>query len=255
MPASDWTAAPTGLRQNARMSDTSDHDGAAPTDTPAEPPQASALTRSRPKRHRSRIAVVVGLLIVAGAAVWWRQTASSDPKLRFTLFNRVNRVENDVTGDTQEGITQKRNLTGTQVDIAFVPNQRIFVYLGLRNEGGQTVRIEQVPPAGFYYFGFDTMEVSPERNIGIGQMTTYEPFKPFTLEPGEGRNVRLNFRLADCSPTNLQPGTTFIKGLVMRYKILGLGRAWLVPFEDSALAVPTIGRCEHPIVDAPTTGS
>lgn len=196
-----------------------------------------------------RVLIGIVVLVVAGAAVWWRRTATSDPKLQFTMFNRVNRVENDVTGNSQEGITEKRNVNGTQVDIAFVPKQRIFVYLGLRNDGSQTVRIDQAPPAGFYYFGFDTMEVSPERNIGIGQMTTYEPFKPFTLKPGEGRNVRLNFRLADCSPSELQPGTTFVKGLVMRYKILGLKRAWLVPFDDSALAVPTIGRCEHPIVD------
>jgi hypothetical protein len=93
------------------------------------------------------------------------------------------------------------------------------------------------------------MEVSPDPNTAPGLVTTFEPFKPFTLKSGDTRSVRLNFRLADCSPTTLQPGTTFIKGLVMRYKILGLKRAWLVPFEKSALAVPTIGRCEHPIGD------
>jgi hypothetical protein len=235
------------MRQNAGMSDTPDAAGASTADASAGPAQASPLSRSRPKR--SRLVVLIAVLVVAGAAVWWRQTATSDPKLQFTMFNRVNRVENDVTGNTEEGITQTRNVNGTQVDIAFAPKQRIFVYLGLRNDGSQTVRIEQAPPAGFYYFGFDTMEVSPERNIGIGQMTTYEPFKTFTLKPGEGRNVRLTFRLADCSPSTLQPGTTFIKGLVMRYKILGLKRAWLVPFDESALAVPTIGRCEHPIED------
>ena len=193
-------------------------------------------------------------MVVAGA-VWWRRTVTSDPKLQFTLFNRVNRVENDLTGDPAEGISEKRNLLGTQVDIAFVPGQRVFVYLGLRNDGRHTVRIENVPKAGFYYFGFDGMEVSPERGIGIGQMTTYEPFKPFTLKAGEARNVRLTFRLADCSPTDLQPGTTSIHGLLMRYKIFGLRRTWLVPFEESRLAVPTIGRCEHPIVDTAPTGS
>ena len=198
---------------------------------------------------RSRIVIVIAILVVAGAAVWWRQTATSDPGLEFTMFNRVNRVENDVTGDTQEGITQTRNVNGTQVDIAFAPNQRIYVYIGLRNAGGRAVRIEQAPMAGFYYFGFDTMEVSPDPNAYPGTVTTYEPFKPFTLESGRVRSVRLNFRLADCSPSDLQPGTTFIKGLVLRYKILGLKRAGIVPFDESALAVPTIGRCEHPIED------
>ena len=212
------TAVPTGLRQNARM-------------------------------PRSRIVIVIAILLVAGAAVWWRQTATSDPGLEFTMFNRVNRVENDVTGNTQEGITQTRNVNGTQVDIAFVANQRIYVYIGLRNAGGRDVRIEQAPMAGFYYFGFDTMEVSPDPDAPPGTVTTYEPFKPFTLESGRVRSVRLNFRLADCSPSDLQPGTTFVKGLVLRYKILGLKRAGLVPFDESALAIPTIGRCEHPIVD------
>lgn len=187
------------------------------------------------------------VVVVAVAAVWWRRTATSDPKLQFTFISGVNRVEHDATGN-QEGIVRTENALGTQIDIAFVPNQRIVVYLGLRNNGGQTVRIEQVPAAGFYYFGFDTMDVSPERTIS-GQAATYEPFKPFTLEPGDERDVRLTFRLADCSPSELQPGTTRIRGLLLRYKILGLGRTAFVPFERSVLAVPTIGRCEHPIVD------
>ena len=192
--------------------------------------------------------MLIAVVVVAGAAVWWRRTATSDPKLAFTMFNHVVRVEHDATGD-QEGITKKENVNGLQVDVAFVPNQRIYVYLGLINRGGRAVEIEEAPMAGFYYFGFDTMEVSPDPNAAPGLVTTFEPFKPFTLKSGDTRSVRLNFRLADCSPTTLQPGTTFIKGLVVRYKLLGLKRAWLVPFEDSALAVPTIGRCEHPIGD------
>lgn len=84
-------------------------------------------------------------------------------------------------------------------------------------------------------------------------MATYEPFKPFTLKVGEARNVRLTFRMADCTPRNptVQPGTTSVHGLLMRYKILGVGRTWLVPFEESVLAVPSIGQCEHPILDPP----
>ena len=223
------------------MSDTADVDGAAQAPVPR-------------RRHRRRVVAGVVFLIGVGAAVWWRQTVTSDPKLEFTLFNRVNRVEYDTTGNP-EGITEKRNTLGTQYDIAFVPKARFFVYVGLRNGGSQTVRIENVPMTGFYYFGFDTMEVSPERGIGIGQMTTYEPFKPFTLKAGEARNVRLNLRLADCSPTDLQPGTTSLRGLLVRYKILGLERTWLVPFQESVLAVPTIGQCEHPILDPEIPGS
>lgn len=230
------------------MSDTPDAGGASEGGVPAEPAQPSPLRRSRPKPPRRRIAVVVAVLLIAGTAVWWRQTATSDPKLRFTRFNHVVRVEHDATGN-QEGIVRNENALGTQVDVAFVPGQRIFVYLALRNGGSQTVRIDEVPATGFYYFGFDTMEVSPDPDAGPGQVTTFEPFKPFTLQAGEERSVRLNFRLADCTASGLQPGTTRIRGLLVRYTILGLGRTTFAPFDQSVLAVPTIGRCEHPIVD------
>ena len=228
------------LGQNAVMSDTPETPG------PIVPPR-----RRSPRR---RIVAVVAVLVVVGTAVWWRRTVTADPKLEFTLFNRVNRVEHDATG-IPEGITRKENALGTQYEIASVPGQRIFVYTGLRNGGGQSVQIGQVPMAGFYYFGFDAMEVSPERDVGIGQLTTYEPFKPFTLRAGESRNVRLTFRLADCGPTDQQPGRTTVRGLLVRYKLLGLERAALAPFEKSVLAVPSIGQCEHPILDPAPTGS
>jgi hypothetical protein len=194
--------------------------------------------------------VGIAVLSVVAAAVYWRQTVTSDPKLQFTMFNRVNRVDHDATG-SPEGITRKENVLGTQFDIAFVPSQRVFVYLGLRNDGGHTVRIEKVPAAGFYYFGFDGMEVSPNHDTPIGAATNYEPLKPFTLGAGEGRNVRLTFRLADCPPAGPpEPGTTSIHGLLVQYKVFGLQRAWVVPFEGSVLAVRTSGPCDHPITDS-----
>jgi len=127
------------------------------------------------------------------------------------------------------------------------------VELGLRNGGGHAVQIDKVPMAGFYYFGFDGMEVSPDKETKtpIGAATTWQPFKPFTLGPGEGRNVRLTFRLADCPPPDIpEPGTTSITGLLVQYKVLGLGRGWVAPFERSVLAVRTSGPCDHPITDS-----
>jgi hypothetical protein len=195
--------------------------------------------------------VGIALLVVIAGAVWWRMTVFADPKLRFTMFNRVLRVENEKTGDPA-GITRQENQLGTRYDIAFVKGQRVIVELGLRNNGGQSVQIDKVPPAGFYYFGFDGMEVSPdpESKAPIGSATTWQPFKPFTLGAGEGRNVRLTFRLADCDFTADQAGTTSIQGLVVRYKKLGFGRGWVVPFEKSVLAVPAGGSCERPITDS-----
>jgi hypothetical protein len=194
--------------------------------------------------------VGIAVLVVVAAAVYWRQAVTSDPKLQFTMFNRVNRVENDATG-SPEGVTPKENGLGTQFDIAFVPSQRVFVYLGLRNDGGYAVRIDKVPAAGFYYFGFDGMEVSPNRHTPIGAATNFEPFKPFTLGAGEGRNVRLTFRMADCPAASTPtPGTTSIHGLLVQYKLLGLGRTWAVPFAESVLAVRASGSCDHPITDS-----
>ena len=203
------------------------------------------------RRRRRRVVVGIAVLVVAAGAVWWRRTVTADPKLVFTMFNRVLRVEHDATGNP-EGITRKENQLGTQYDVAFVPGQRVFVELGLRNGGGHALRIDKVPKAGFYYFGFDGMEVSPDREpkTPIGAATAYQPFKPFTLGAGEGRNVRLTFRLADCQQTSQEPGTTSIHGLLVQYKVLGLGRGWVVPFEGSVLAVPSTGVCEHPITDS-----
>jgi hypothetical protein len=232
------------------MSDTADGDVAAPGAGREEPAQGSAPPPRR--RHWRRVVVGLALLVVVAGAVWWRQTVTADPKLVFTMFNRVLRVEQDTTGNP-EGINRKENQLGTQYDVAFVPGKRIFVELGLRNGGGQTVRIDKVPMAGFYYFGFDGMEVSPDRETKapIGAATNYEPFRPFTLGAGEGRNVRLIFRLADCPPAGPpEPGSTSIHGLLVQYKILGLGRAWVVPFEESVLAVRTSGPCDRPIIDS-----
>jgi len=231
------------------MSDTSG-DVTASGGTPDQPVPVAVPP---PRRRRRRVVVVVAFVVVAAGAVWWRQTVTADPKLVFTMFNRVLRVENEANGNP-DGITRKENQLGTQYDVAFVPGQRIFVELGLRNEGGHAVELDKVPLAGFYYFGFDGMEVSPdpETKTPIGAATTYQPFKPFTLGAGEGRNVRLTFRLADCPPSagTGEPGTTSITGLLVQYKILGLGRGWVVPFEQSVLAVRASGTCDHPITDS-----
>jgi len=188
--------------------------------------------------------------VVVAGAVWWRQTVMADPKLVFTAFNRVLGSEQQATADP-EGITRREDQVGTRYDVAFKSGRRVFVELGLRNNGGHAVQIDKVPTAGFYYFGFDGMEVSPDKEskTPIGEATTYQPFKPFTLGAGEGRNVRLTFRMADCNPPNQEAGSTSIHGLLLRYKVLGLGRGWVAPFEKSVLAVATTGVCEHPITD------
>jgi hypothetical protein len=182
--------------------------------------------------------------------VWWRRAVTSDPKLEFPYFSRVNRAEYDATG-SPEGIVRKENRLGTEFEMTFRPGQRVFVYSGIFNSGRHAVRIEAAPHRGFYYWGFDGMEVSPDRDAGIGIATTFEPFTPFTLEPGESRNVRLTYRLAGCDPSELQSGgSSSLEGAFVRYRILGIGRSTVIPFRESVLSVPGGGPCKDPIIDS-----
>src|SRR5687768_5665632 len=98
------------------MPETTDAGGSVP-DAPAEPAPTPTLRRS-PKRQGRRIVVALIVVVVAGTAVWWLKTATSDPKLQFTAISGANRVEHEATGN-QEGIVRTENALGTQIDIAF----------------------------------------------------------------------------------------------------------------------------------------
>ncbi|MCA1847062.1 MAG: hypothetical protein LC792_28495, partial [Actinobacteria bacterium] len=196
------------------MSDTSDGDPAAFADPGAEPTPAAALPPPRRRGRRGRrILVGIAVVVVVVAAAYWRQTVNSDPKLRFTMFNRVNRDGETFSGFPAD-VHRTQAVSGdAQVEIPFVAGQRVFLYLGLRNDGGRAVQINKLPAAGFYYFGFDGMEMVP--NGEVGEATPYEPFKPFTLKAGEEHKVRLIFRMADCPPVGPpQSGFTSIHGLL-----------------------------------------
>jgi hypothetical protein len=235
------------MRHNAGMSDVLDANPGAVADRegPPEPESGPPLPLWR-RRWVRPIAGVVSLAVV-GAGVWWRREVTADPKLDFPYFSRVNRIEDDATG-VHDGIERKENLLGTEYAMSFVPGQRVFVYSGIHNGGRHAIRIEAAPAAGFYYFGFDRMEVSPDRDAGIGEVTNFEPFKPFTLEPDEARAVRLNFRMADCH-ADPRGGTTSIGSLGLRYRILGISRSVDIPFTKSVLAAVVTGFCDRPILD------
>ena len=205
----------------------------------------------RPRRRgggRRRIVIGIALLVVVAGAVYWRQTVTSDPKLQFTRFNRLNRDGETFSGFPGDVTRNPGVQSPARLEVPFVANQHVFVYLELRNAGGHTVQIEKLPAAGFYYFGFDAMELAPKGDVG--ETTPYEPFKPFALKGGEERKVRLIFRTADCPPVDSKhAGYTSIQGLLVQYKIFGLRRGWVVPFEDE-LAIRTTGTCNHPITDS-----
>lgn len=207
-----------------------------------------------------RRSVIVGVLIatlaagLAGGGEWWQRAVTGDPALEFYGGPNIYR---DEAGTDRGGIHEKHNMLGDEVDIDFAPNGRLYAHFGLYNGGRHDVRIEGAPASRDYYWGFDRMALSTDPDDDfVGVASRYEPFRPFTLRPGETREVRLEYRLADCDPASLQPGGySTRRGQTLRYRILGITRTAHVPFRDNVLAVQAMGACAHPIVDEPRTGA
>ncbi|MDQ4132029.1 MAG: hypothetical protein M3179_02230 [Actinomycetota bacterium] len=226
----------------------------------AEPPEVDGGALSEPTevirrpatvRRRSVIvgvAVTVVMTVLAGGGVWWQRTVTGNPGLEF--YGGPNVYRDEATTD-RGGIHEKHNMLGDEVDIDFTANGRLYAHFGLYNGGHHDIRIEGAPDSRDYYWCFDRMSLSADPDDGfVGVAARYEPFRPFTLRPGETREVRLEFRLADCNPASLQPGGySTRRGLSVRYRILGITRTVDVPFRDSVLALQAMGICEHPIVE------
>jgi hypothetical protein len=212
-----------------------------------EPPTVEEPPPPLWRRNWARLSAGLVVVALVGGVVWWQRAVTTDPGLSFQARG-IYAAEGVGTGD-QTDITENRNLLGSEIAIAFSPGRRIVADWALYNGGARDVRIESVPRAGFYYWGYDAMEVFPTRAPdGVGA-TTAEPFRPFTLKAGETRDVRLHFRLADCDPAKLQSGFSSIDTLEVRYRILGVERAVRVPLDEFVLAVRTIGGCDRPILD------
>jgi hypothetical protein len=197
--------------------------------------------------HLLRLVAGAVVVTLVGGVVWWQRAVTADPGLSFQARG-VYPAEGPGTGD-QAGITENRNLLGSEIAIAFSPGRRIVADWTLHNGGARDVRIESVPSAGFYYWGYEALEVFPARSPGGVEATAAEPFRPFTLKAGETRDVRLHFRLADCDPAALQSGFSSIDALEVRYRTLGIERSVRAPLDEFVLAVATIGGCDRPILD------
>lgn len=226
--------------------------------TPGSTPEvdAEALTRpaptppARPAGRKRRLAIALAaaaLVLVAAAGGSWHRNVTGDPRLE---FSGPNVYRDDAATDHTGIVTDDRGYGIDDVDtvrVAFVPNGRLYASFGLYNGGGHDVRIEAAPAARMYYWAFERMDLSTDRNTGFGGR--YGPL-PFTLHRGETRYVRLEFRLADCDPASLEPGgSSTLRSLRLRYRILGVTRTADVPFRDAIIAVQAMGKCAHPIVD------
>lgn len=213
------------------------------TATPTPPPAG----RRRRVLQAAGLAVVIAL---CGGGFWWRHEVTADPGLEFSGGRNVAR---DEAGTDRSGIGPRESFFRSEVDeveVAFVPNGRLYATVGLFNGGGHDVRIEDALPGAMWNWGFDRMAVAPASEGGVAGFTArYEPLRPFTLHRGETRELRLEFRLADCDPASVNPGAfSTLQSLTLRYRILGLSRTTDVPFRDVGISLPTMGNCAHPII-------
>ena len=77
-----------------------------------------------------------------------------------------------------------------------------------------------------------------------------EPLDPFTLAAGESRDLRGDFRMADCDPAGLDHDGSFgIRSMPVRYRVLGRVRTVAVRFSSAAITLDTWGGCDQPFPD------
>lgn len=221
-------------------------DGPSDVNVGALTAPAEGPTVAPPRRRRHvgvAVAVIVGLGL-AGGGVWWHQAVTADPGLVFD--GGANVFRNDTGGDLT-GITRVENSFGTDVDVDYEAGGQIHGFFGLYNRGKRTVRIEAVPPQGFYYWAFDGVAMSKNWRTAFAG-GAFTPFRPFTLRPGQTRYVRLDFHQATCDPSGLQDGSSRIDSLPVRYGILGRTRTADVPLDEVTIAVNTVGACDRPLL-------
>jgi hypothetical protein len=214
--------------------------------TPSGPPPdvaPPATTGRRRVLRRIAISALVGL--IAGPAIWWQRTVTADPGL---VFDGGANVFRNAPGGDLTGITRVWNSFGTDVDVDREAGAPLHAFFRLSNHGQRTVRIEAVPPRGFYYWGFDGAVVSPDPHALFAGADATQ-LRPFSLGPGESRAVRLDFHQASCDPAGLQEGFSRINALPVRYRILGHTRTATAPLGEVTIAVHTSGICDRPITD------
>lgn len=199
--------------------------------------------RSRRRRRWLRVLGVVVAVGVAGGGVWWQQAVTADPGL---VFDGGANVFRNPQGGDLTGITRVENSFGTDVNVDYEAGGEIHGFFGLYNRGKRSVRIEAVPPEGFYYWAFDGAAMSKNWRTAFAG-GAFTPLRPFTLRPGQTRYVRLDFHQATCDPAGLQDGSSRVDSLPVRYRVLGRTRTADVPLDEVSIAVQTIGICDRPL--------
>lgn len=200
---------------------------------------------SRRRRLVTGVAALV-LASTAGGGVWWNRQVTAEPRLEFSGGLNVYR---DPGATDLSGIERRLNRTSSwdndEVEVAFVPNSRLYAMVGLYNGGAHDVRIEAAPPETMHFWRFDGMSLSTDPGRYTGN---WAPSRPFTLGRGETHQVRLEFRLDGCSPVPFPPRSySVLREVRLRYRILGFTRTANVRFSNEAVAVEAPGQCAMPI--------
>jgi hypothetical protein len=225
--------------------------GAAPVaevDTAAlsRPPAPDEAPKSRLRRRLAIGVVAVVLVAVGGTGLWWNRQVVADPRLAFSGGLNVYR---DAPLTDRSGIVRRDRHwhdDAEEVDVAFVPGGRLYGMVGLYNGGAHDVRIDAALPGSMYYWSFNGMSVSTDPHGGYNGQ--WAPLRPFTLRRGESRQVRLEFKLADCNPVVPHSGGySVLQGLDLRYRVLGISRTTSVPLPDETIALEAPGDCTTPI--------
>jgi len=197
------------------------------------------------RRRRRMIAAGLALVVVFGGGIWWRRQVTADPGLSFRGGSNLYR---DASATDRSGIARKEGGRASDVEettVAFVRNGRLYANVGLTNSGPRDVQIEGALPAGMFYWGFERMSLAAD-----ALATLFEPFRPFTLRRGETRQVRLEFRLADCDPPGYPTGGySTLVNLLLRYRVLGVTRTAEVTFPDHRISLQATGDCANAIID------
>jgi hypothetical protein len=223
------------------------------TPEPKPDVDAEALTRTPEVRPPDRRRLVLGslaavvVLALVGGGFWWRHEVTANPGLEFSGGLNVYR---DATLTDMSGIVRRDSPWSSdveEVEVAFISDSRLYAMVGLYNGGAHDVRIDAALPGTMYSWGFDRMSLS------TGPYGSYngewEPFRPFTLRRGETRQVRLEFRLADCDPAPQSGAYSVLRELRLRYHLLGVGRTAGVSFPDETIALETGGECKNLVVE------
>jgi hypothetical protein len=202
----------------------------------------------RPSRRQTRVAAVLGLILLV-VLVGWVRAVATPPKLRFT-----NIAVFPVDPNSAVAIHNLNSRLGREVEIDFVPAGRFIVLLDLTNEGRRGARITDLPNDG----DLEQALFSPQQRERDQRRPEWidEPVRPFTLSPGESVTVRYTFEFPDANQNPqggcmLSPDQT--RHVAVTYRKLGFRRTRSMPLHEAYLSTFTGPRCDENLNPMPSS--